>query len=841
MAYWPTILGGGGSGSVIPTPTLLGYPLDIWVALRTDGVSGNGAITNPYNLSTAALVDTFFNTTLPALAPSGGAHIHFGPGTFPTYGSPNNFSSVAHGFNLPGGNWYEGAGLTLSTIQQFALPDSGQIVMFQTLATTDNKNTRISGFTFDANWPTLGSGSPPSTSVANFLEIDGTTGCEVFNCAFKNGYGNFANGQEHFGCKISSPTLSGIVTALTNASIHNCWFSAFQGDYGTACDIFSLGANGGSTTVYNANSSIYENYFENYNHLQFSSATNTNCGCIGVTGSGFSIYGNRATNCNKFLYTEGPISQLQAHNNILRGIIIQAFNFNISGSNISLNLDTSDNFIEMSTMPLSTGSNINNLKAAFNGFGSSASNATRYRIKRNTVVWKQGTVATATRSRNGSNVATVTFSTAQNYQTGDIVDTSGFSGTGYNLGYVTVTRNSSTSFSFPSTGSSEGSTADTGGHLDCSTGGFLLNSGTAFLVDITDNQVDSKLYSVFAYTAPLTFVWHDNLTETGAPITLQPGTSNTLPSEVRWAAGSNVTTNGSNLVAAYTHASLIYPNGAAPSATNRVSLMIPAGNYTVTAGNSSGTATGSLIASNNFIDFIGQGSRDDTIITSSAQTFTIASSVSDYRLKNFQITTSDGSTVGSQDSSTTAAYWPLGSGGTAIILEDMRFNGAGTYNAWRGGQAFKGQAIRCDWANGGWPGHSNGNLANGAIIDNCTLGNNDTNYLGGTAQSYTIKNCNLAYRISFFNGNIGVIDHCTINVVTTSSHCIYEAGSNNTTAGGVTRYCTLIPLSPGKVYINNGGTRSTSIVQCNLFSALDSSITNSVTTPYNVVDSHILQ
>lgn len=72
---------------------------------------------------------------------------------------------------------------------------------------------------------------------------------------------------------------------------------------------------------------------------------------------------------------------------------------------------------------------------------------------------------TATRSRDSGNTARLTFSTAHGLYTGAYVTVTGLGGTGYNLTNVQITVDSSTSFTYYSTGSSEASTADTAGSV----------------------------------------------------------------------------------------------------------------------------------------------------------------------------------------------------------------------------------------------------------------------------------------------------------------------------------------------------------------------------------------
>jgi hypothetical protein len=394
-----------------PTPTQLGYTHDVYVAIRTDGMPGSGLPDDPYDVSTPALLDTFMTSTLPGVSP--GCHVHFVAGTYQTYGAPNDFSMsggpTSAGYNLPAGNWYEGSGSNQTTIQQYLLPNSGQICIFQTLATVDNKNTRISGFTFDTNWPTLGAGSPPSTSVANWIEIDGTTGIEIDHCRFINGYGNLANGEEHFGCKIAPCSLSSVYQPVLYSSIHDCYFGEFQGDYGTSCDIWSFGSS--ATVAVQANNSIYNNYFDNINALNFgTNATDNNgCGCVGVIGQGVEVHHNQAYHCAKFMYVEGPNSITKCHDNIIMACMNNAYAISDESSNQADHFDIQNDFIEMSTEINGSGDLSSNPKTAISAFGGSAT--TNHRIRGCTISKKFVGYTTATRSHSGT-TATITFSAA---------------------------------------------------------------------------------------------------------------------------------------------------------------------------------------------------------------------------------------------------------------------------------------------------------------------------------------------------------------------------------------------------------------------------------------------
>lgn len=70
------------------------------------------------------------------------------------------------------------------------------------------------------------------------------------------------------------------------------------------------------------------------------------------------------------------------------------------------------------------------------------------------------------RSRDAGNTATITTSEAHGLTTGDVVTTTGFAGTGYNLTNVPVTVINPTQFSYFTFGAAEVNTADAGGRID---------------------------------------------------------------------------------------------------------------------------------------------------------------------------------------------------------------------------------------------------------------------------------------------------------------------------------------------------------------------------------------
>jgi hypothetical protein len=95
--------------------------------------------------------------------------------------------------------------------------------------------------------------------------------------------------------------------------------------------------------------------------------------------------------------------------------------------------------------------------------------------------------ATTNRART-SNVATITTSVAHGLAVGDIVETVSIGGTGYNSVNVVLSVPSGTTFTYASTGSDEGSTADTGGIVHVCMGGKVNGAASiAFGYDYDSN------------------------------------------------------------------------------------------------------------------------------------------------------------------------------------------------------------------------------------------------------------------------------------------------------------------------------------------------------------------
>ncbi len=783
---------------------------DIWVSTRTDGISGTGTATDPYDLSTAAKFDTFMNTTLPSLG--SGIVVNFKPGIYLTYGTQNNFAGVQHGFALPGGNWYRGSGIGETTIRQAFLPDSHQWTVFQTYYGANNVNTVVTDMTIDANFQNL---SAPAASVANHIALNGDF-CMVQRVSAINGYGNKTAALEAFNIKISSWLSGGVSQPITGARVEYCIASQFRGNYGTAIDIFSIGSIG--TAAYPAQAVIANNYISGYVGDNISIST----GGIGFVGQGLEICNNIFINCDQAIYLEGPFKDLHIHHNDFYNIRSGAIIFNTIGSNEGQNVTVHDNNIEVNTAISGTANN--STKVGITGInGSSNTVAGKYAIYNNRIKRLLAGVGTVSRSRS-SNVATLVTSANHGLNNGDRVDTASLGGTGYNAQFNTVAVVNATTFTFASVGPNEATTADAGGTIGMSTSGLSLNGSAAQLsVHVYDNLVDSQLFNLFSWTLfPVDCFYKNNKTFEGSCLTLQPasltGNFMSLPSEIEVPVCGDPVTNASALLSAYLFAQNIYPNGVAPSPSNRVSIMVRPGQYSL--------ADGQLILSQNFIDVVGVGQREHTLITSPGNTITI--NCPDYRLKGLSIKTTS-------TSATKYALFRIFGGGRGVeVLEDLVISSAGAINTINNGgpnNFWDGAYRNITFTNGGFFAQGQGEM--GGVAENITIGPNGTNNVY-VSTSGVLRNFRCFGQLNLYR-NDGVIEYGSVVCSSGNTDAVIE--QNNGASGGIYRYLTLVAHGTGKSIKNTGGSRSTAVYLCGMNAGLDGSITNLISVPNNVVDS----
>jgi len=113
-----------------------------------------------------------------------------------------------------------------------------------------------------------------------------------------------------------------------------------------------------------------------------------------------------------------------------------------------------------------------------------------------------GPVATSTRARNGSNVATIVTGAAHGLASNDYIDIQGVGGTGYNATRVQVTVSDTTTFTYSNTGGSETTTADTGG--------AVIDRAERFFTVVVkgDDAVEfSPAMPVFLAAAEIVSIW----------------------------------------------------------------------------------------------------------------------------------------------------------------------------------------------------------------------------------------------------------------------------------------------------------------------------------------------
>ena len=218
-------------------------------------------------------------------------------------------------------------------------------------------------------------------------------------------------------------------------------------------------------------------------------------------------------------------------------------------------------------------------------------------------------------------------------------------------------------------------------------------------------------------------------------------------------------TNGQNLVEAYNYAKTLTPNGAALSATNRVSVIIQPGNYTLAA---------QLAVNTQFVDLIGLGAiklRRGCVPAVIIGGNTLSVTANDVRVK--------GISVGSQ-------LFVIGDNLSLLVIEDCvggnssfsNLTVSGTFINCKGGtssfagisyipQTANGTFINCVGGGGSFGYNNSGAIASGLFV-NCTVGGSSgfgvtasgtfidceagsysfgTYFFGSTAASGTFINC----------------------------------------------------------------------------------------------------
>jgi hypothetical protein len=195
--------------------------LQVYIAVRTDGLPGSGTQADPYDGSTAAKFDALLRS-IPAYTT-----IHLGSGTFLTTGSASY--NGTQGYIVKPGWKIMGAGKDLTTVKAIYYPAAAGPIghhVFEGDCNVDGNGTVISDLTVDCNWQNLGAATGTKTAAINLFGNN----CRISRVRAINAYGNWASLAECF-CISISPVHS---MNATGAVIEDCDVSNFQGDYGYA-------------------------------------------------------------------------------------------------------------------------------------------------------------------------------------------------------------------------------------------------------------------------------------------------------------------------------------------------------------------------------------------------------------------------------------------------------------------------------------------------------------------------------------------------------------------------------------------------------------------------------
>jgi hypothetical protein len=201
--------------------------------------------------------------------------------------------------------------------------------------------------------------------------------------------------------------------------------------------------------------------------------------------------------------------------------------------------------------------------------------------------------------------------------------------------------------------------------------------------------------------------------------------------------------NGTNLVLAYAAASALTPGGAALGPNNRVAVLIPPGTYSL--------AGSFLNLDTQYVDLIGLGAAEDTIITSvfngPTGEGTITKNVDDVVIKNVTLKNDAIYAAGPALASVPSAYAPQGGYGNEL-LENVIFKADVTKNPFmRQDQNYAGTYRNCR-AIGPTPGVPVWTMFAGCsgAFENCSTTDNGFGYYDGSGLnvfplSGTFKNC----------------------------------------------------------------------------------------------------
>ncbi len=312
---------------------------------------------------------------------------------------------------------------------------------------------------------------------------------------------------------------------------------------------------------------------------------------------------------------------------------------------------------------------------------------------------------------------------------------------------------------------------------------------------------------------------------------------------------SNAKTNGAALIAAYTAAKALTPNGEELSATNRACVIIPPGNYDLDHGEDDACVP--LTLDTEFVDIIGL-TTDRSLqqiygTPEASNSGVIVQTADDVHVSNLYVKILTEVESANWNDTDSAAYFPSTSLSNTVV-DNCQFDGqdgsndegprlfsmrlyieySGTFNNCTGGNfAFGGKST----ASGTFTNCTGGNSAFGGdegtasgTFTNCTGGNSAFGGAGGTA-SGTFTNCT-GGDVAFGSGGTasGTFTNCTggdysfgiygtvSGVFTNCTGGEAAFGGDRGTASGTFNYCT----GGADAFGGAGGTLSGQLYYCRL-------------------------
>lgn len=211
-----------------------GIRKDIYIAVRTDGLSGTGTAEDPFDASTTSTDPSKYDNLLIGWQTAGLTNIRVmhGPGDFYTLGTTRSATAA---YCVIGEGWImQGCGprATRVILAPAVNPASLQVRPFATDETADCNGVEIRDMCVDGNYQNITSATKSSWEVGSIL-LWGNH-CRISNVWVKNGYGSYPDEHETF--------MAGILATLTDgSSLDNIIENSLATDNrGTYCHAFMV-------------------------------------------------------------------------------------------------------------------------------------------------------------------------------------------------------------------------------------------------------------------------------------------------------------------------------------------------------------------------------------------------------------------------------------------------------------------------------------------------------------------------------------------------------------------------------------------------------------------------